>query len=337
MPSKPSAILITGGAGYIGSHTVRHLAEAGERIVVLDTLEAGHRGALISDNVELVVGDMGDAALVEGIFERLEITAVLHFAAYVMVGESVTEPLKYYHNNTAAPLVLLEAMRKHGTRHFIFSSTCATYGNPRYIPMDEAHPQEPINPYGMSKLMLERVLKDCDHAYGIRHIILRYFNASGCSADHLIGEDHTPESHIIPRTLMAITGEVPPISVFGTDYPTPDGTCIRDYIHVLDLAEAHELALAHLRKGGASGSCNLGTGKGVSVKEIITLAEEVTGLKVPVVHGPRREGDPPELVGNPAKARELLGWEAKYKDPRIMVESAWAWLTGPGKGRYPGN
>lgn len=337
MSEKPAAILVTGGAGYIGSHTVRLLAESGEKIVVLDSLELGHRDAVISPGVELVVGDMGDPAVIDGIFGRYAISAVLHFAAYALVGESVSEPIKYYQNNTAAPLILLEAMRKHGTKHFIFSSTCATYGNPHFMPMDETHPQNPINPYGMSKLMLERVLKDCDHAYGIRHIILRYFNASGCSADFQIGEDHTPESHIIPRTLMAITGEAPNLTVFGTDYPTPDGTCIRDYIHVLDLAEAHALALAHLRKGGESAACNLGTGKGVSVKEIITLAEAVTGRKVPVTYGPRREGDPPELVGNPAKAKEILGWEAKFRDPRIMIEGAWAWLTGPRKGRYPAN
>ncbi|MDB6131878.1 MAG: UDP-glucose 4-epimerase [Verrucomicrobiales bacterium] len=337
MSSKPSAILVTGGAGYIGSHTVRLLAEAGEKIVVLDTLELGHRDSLISESVELVVGDLADAAVVEGIFERFEINAVLHFAAYALVGESVSEPLKYYRNNTAAPIVLLEAMRKYGARNFIFSSTCATYGNPQFIPMDETHPQNPINPYGMSKLMLERVLQDSSHAYGIRHVILRYFNASGCSPDHLIGEDHIPESHLIPRTLMSVTGEAPQLTVFGTDYPTPDGTCIRDYIHVLDLAEAHRLALVYLRGGGESNSCNLSTGKGVSVKEIITLAEEVTGQKVPVEYGPRREGDPPELVGNPAKAKELLGWEAQYRDPRVMVKNAWAWLTGPRKGRYPAN
>lgn len=335
MPPKPNTILVTGGAGYIGSHTVRHLAGKGERIVVLDSLEYGHREAIVSESVELIVGDVGDAVVVGDIFERLQINAVLHFAAYAMVGESVSEPLKYYRNNMAAPLVLLEAMRRHGTRHFIFSSTCATYGNPQSIPMDETHPQIPINPYGMSKLMLERVLKDCDHAFGIRHIILRYFNASGCSEDGLIGEDHTPESHLIPRALMAITGEVPPLSVFGTDYPTPDGTCIRDYIHVQDLAEAHALALHYLREGGASDSCNLGTGKGVSVREIISLAEEVTGHKVPLVLSPRREGDPAELVGNPSKAKTLLGWEARYRNPKVMVEGAWAWLNGPRKGRYP--
>ncbi len=335
--SLPSAILVTGGAGYIGSHTVRHLAATEGKIVVLDSLEWGHRAAIVNDNVELVVGDMADAELVASIFQRWRITAVLHFAAYALVGESMSEPLKYYANNLAAPLVLLEAMRLHGTRHFIFSSTCATFGNPQYLPMDEQHPQEPINPYGASKLMLERVLRDCDHAFGIKHVILRYFNASGCSADAVIGEDHTPESHIIPRTLMAITGEAPHITIFGTDYPTPDGTCVRDYVHVQDLAEAHACALEYLRQDKPSTHCNLGTGTGVSVRQIIDLAESVTGRPVPVVTGPRREGDPPELIGNPAKAREVLGWEARYRDPRAMVESAWVWLSGPQQGRYSAN
>lgn len=335
----PSAILVTGGAGYIGSHTVRHLATTSpeQRIVVLDSLEYGHRDSLVSSNVELVTGNMADPAVIAGIFNRYQITAVLHFAAYAMVGESVSEPLKYYANNLAAPLVLLAAMRQHGTKHFIFSSTCATFGNPQYVPMDELHPQQPINPYGQSKLMLERVLKDCDHAFGIQHVILRYFNASGCSADGVIGEDHTPESHLIPRTLMAITGEAAQVTIFGTDYPTPDGTCIRDYIHVQDLAEAHLCALNYLKNGGESTHVNLGTGTGVSVREIINLAESVTGKTVPVAIGPRREGDPPELVGNPAKAKAVLGWEARYRDPRAMVESAWAWLTGPRQGRYPAN
>ena len=330
-----SAILVTGGAGYIGSHTVRHLAGLGERMVVLDSLEYGHREALVSENVELVVGNIGDAEVIEGIFAKYEISAVLHFAAYAMVGESMAEPLKYYANNLAAPLELLAAMRAHGTRYFIFSSTCATFGNPQYVPMDEKHPQLPINPYGQSKLMLEQVLRDCEAAHGIQHVILRYFNASGCSADGVIGEDHTPESHLIPRTLMAITGEAAEVTVFGTDYPTPDGTCIRDYIHVQDLAEAHGCALNHLREGKGSTDVNLGTGTGVSVREIISLAESVTGKRVPVVYGERRAGDPPELVGNPAKAKAVLGWEARFRDPRAMVESAWAWMTGPRGGRYP--
>jgi UDP-glucose-4-epimerase GalE len=334
MSAKSKALLVTGGAGYIGSHTVRVLAEAGEKIIVLDTLELGHREALISPEVDLVVGDVGDAVLLEEIFSEHEIEAVLHFAAYAAVGESMMEPLKYYDNNFARPLVLLAAMKRHGCHQFILSSTCATYGNPQYMPMDELHPQQPINPYGASKLMLERVLFDSESAWGLRSVALRYFNASGGSPDGLIGEDHTPETHLIPRTLMAITGEVPALTVFGTDYPTPDGTCIRDYINVIDLAEAHAAALKYLRAGNASTACNLGTGKGASVKEIIDLAESVTGQTVPVTYGPRRDGDPPELVGNPAKAKAVLGWEAKHQNPRDMVQAAWCWLSGPRKGRY---
>ncbi len=332
MPSP--ALLITGGAGYIGSHTTRLLAEAGERIVVLDTLELGHRESLISPGVTFVQGDLADADVLDKIFTEHEIEAVLHFAAYALVGESVTEPLKYYRNNFAAPLTLLEAMQKHGCRQFIFSSTCATYGNPQYIPMDEAHPQQPINPYGASKLMLERALLDSDSAWGLRTVILRYFNACGGAEDGLIGEDHEPETHLIPRALLAALGRVPALTVFGTDFSTPDGTCIRDYINVLDLAEAHASALCYLRTGKASTACNLGTGHGVSVKEIIRIAEEVSGRKVPVVNGGRREGDPPELVGNPAKAEAVLGWTAKHRDPRAMISASWKWFSGLRGGKY---
>ena len=328
------SILITGGAGYIGSHAARLLAEQGEEIVVLDNLELGHREAIVSPGVELVQGDVGDSALVEAIFSQHRIDAVLHFAAWALVGESVAEPLKYYRNNVASPLVLLNAMQRHGTRQFIFSSTAATYGNPVRVPMDESHPQEPINPYGRSKLMLERILGDCGQAWGLNYVILRYFNASGCSGDSLIGEDHTPESHLIPRALMAAAGTAPPLTVFGTDYPTPDGTCIRDYIHVLDLAEAHAKGLTYLRNGGASVACNLGTGAGVSVQEIIGLAESVTGKPVPREYGPRRPGDPPSLVADPSRARDILGWTAACTDPRLMIESTWRWLTGPRGGRY---
>jgi UDP-glucose-4-epimerase GalE len=328
------ALLVTGGAGYIGSHTVRLLAEAGEEVVVLDSMELGHRSAVVSPGVRLVRGDLGDAAAVEEVFSSHEISAVLHFAAYALVGESVTDPLKYYRNNLAAPLVLLEGMRRHGCGQFVFSSTCATYGNPVKVPMDETHPQDPINPYGASKLMLERVLRDCVQACGMEHVILRYFNASGCSGDALIGEDHEPETHLIPRALMAVKGEAPPLTVFGNDYPTPDGTCIRDYIHVVDLAQAHADALRYLRGGGASVACNLGTGTGVSVLEMLRLMEEVTGKPVPHGYGPRRPGDPPELVADPAKAKAVLGWEARWKDPRRMVEDAWRWISGPRGGRY---
>ncbi|MCE9518866.1 MAG: UDP-glucose 4-epimerase GalE [Verrucomicrobia bacterium] len=334
MAGKNETLLITGGAGYIGSHTVRHLLEHNERIVVLDNLVYGHREALPLDRVTFVQGDMGDSALMEKLFVEHQPEAVLHFAAYCYVGESVTEPLKYYRNNIVAPLAMLEAMQRHGTRRFIFSSTCATYGNPVSMPMDETHPQQPVNPYGASKLMLERVLLDCGVAWGLKSVFLRYFNASGGDPDGVIGEDHEPESHLIPRVLMAAKGELDSITVFGTDYPTPDGTCIRDYIHVCDLARAHYLALVHLRKGGDSVAVNLGTGRGFSVKEIITTAEQVTGKNIPVSYGARRAGDPSELVCAPAKAKAVLGWEAEYKDPRSHIEHAWKWITGPRQGRY---
>ena len=327
-------LLVTGGAGYIGSHTVKHLLEIGERIIVLDNLVFGHREALPLDRVTFIEGDMADSGSVEKLFAEHQPEAVLHFAAFAYVGESVTDPLKYYRNNLAAPLNLLEAMQRHGCRRFIFSSTCATYGNPVRVPMDEDHPQAPVNPYGASKWMLERVLQDCDNAWGLKSVFLRYFNASGCDSAGHIGEDHNPETHLIPRILMALTGEIENISVFGTDYPTPDGTCIRDYIHVSDLATAHAKALQYLRTGGSTTAVNLGTGRGFSVKEIIETAEEVTGKKVPLTYGPRRAGDPPELICAPAKAKAVLGWEAEHKDPRHHIETAWQWLNGPGKGRY---
>lgn len=332
--SEKGTLLITGGAGYIGSHTVKHLLAQAEHIVVLDNLVFGHREALPLDKVTLIKGDMADGHIVDLVFQEHKPEAVLHFAAYAYVGESVENPLKYYRNNIAAPLNVLDAMQRHEVKKFIFSSTCATYGNPKFVPMDETHPQEPVNPYGASKLMLERVLKDCDTAWGLKSVFLRYFNASGCDSEGVIGEDHDPETHLIPRILMAATGEIESITVFGTDYPTADGTCIRDYIHVEDLALAHALALAHLRKGGETTAVNLGTGRGFSVKEIISTAEQVTGKTIPVTYGPRRAGDPPELVANPAKAKEVLGWEAQHKDPREHIESAWKWLTGPRKGRY---
>jgi UDP-glucose 4-epimerase len=334
MSSTSSAVVVVGGAGYIGSHAVRLLAEAGRRIIVLDNLSHGHREAIVSSGVELVVGDMGDAAVVERVFADNRIDAVMHFAAFALVGESVREPLRYYRNNVAAPLVLLDAMRRHGCGVFILSSTAATYGDPQTTPMSESHPQAPINPYGWSKLMLERILADCEVAWGLRSACLRYFNAAGASLDSAIGEDHTPETHLIPRVLMAVTGEIPAITVFGTDYPTADGTCVRDFVHVLDLAGAHARALDHLEHRGASIRCNLGTGHGLSVREIIALAESVTGAKVPVEFGPRREGDPPHLVADPSRARDLIGWQARFTDPRAIVESAWKWLNGPKHGRY---
>jgi len=328
------SILVVGGAGYIGSHTVRQLVDNGKNVVVLDNLVYGHRDAIVDENVVFVEGDLGDRAVLDELFSSHDIGAVMHFAAYAYVGESVTEPSKYYHNNLAAPLVLLDAMRAHGVDIFIFSSTCATYGNPQYMPLDENHPQNPINPYGASKLMLERVLADFSHAYNLKYAALRYFNASGCSLDGKIGEDHNPETHLIPLVLEAAAGTRDHITIFGEDYDTPDGSCIRDYIHVIDLARAHILAIDKLSEGADSFQCNLGTGIGVSVKELISTAEKVTGKEISVVMGERRPGDPPELVAAPNKAKELLGWEAEYKDLTKVLETAWAWTNGPNKGHF---
>ena len=332
-----SPILVTGGAGYIGSHTVRLLAKQGRKIVVLDNLVFGHDQAIVDPGVELVVGETGNRDLVRSLFEKHRFGAVIHFAAYAYVGESVTNPLKYYENNTAEPIKLLQVMQEFGCKVFVFSSTCATYGVPEKLPLTENNPQKPINPYGMSKLMVEYILRDCDTAWGLRSACLRYFNASGASPDGLIGEDHNPETHLIPRVMMALMGEIDKIEVFGTDYPTPDGTCIRDYIHVEDLADAHARALDHLAAGGESVRCNLGTGVGVSVREIISAVEEITGKTVPVEYGPRREGDPPSLVADPSLAKQLLGWAATRRDIRDIVRSAWAWCSGPHAGRFPPN
>jgi len=328
------AILVVGGAGYIGSHTVRQLVAGGKNVVVLDNLVYGHPEAIVDEGVVFVEGDLGHRDVLDKVFAEHDIGAVMHFAAYAYVGESVTEPSKYYHNNLAAPLVLLDAMRDHGVDIFIFSSTCATYGNPEYVPIDEQHPQNPINPYGASKLMLERVLADYAHAYGLKYAALRYFNAAGCSRDGKIGEDHNPETHLIPLVLEAAAGTRDHITIFGTDYPTPDGSCIRDYIHVDDLARAHILAIEKLSAGAESLQCNLGTGIGHSVKELIAAAERVTGKTIPVEIGDRRAGDPPELVAAPAKAKEVLGWEAEHKDLDDILKTAWAWIDGPRKGHY---
>jgi UDP-glucose 4-epimerase len=327
-------ILVTGGAGYIGSHTVRLLADQGHKIVVLDNMIYGHEKAIVNKAVVLEKGDLGDALFLDTLFSKYTISAVLHFAAFASVGESVTEPAKYYQNNLASPLVLLNAMRKYNCKYIIFSSTCATYGNPQYVPMDEKHPQNPINPYGQSKLMLEKVIMDYEKAYGIKYVFLRYFNASGAAEDGKTGEDHTPETHLIPLVLEAALGLRKNITVFGTDYDTPDGSCIRDYIHVIDLGKAHLQALEYLVKGNPSLACNLGTGRGYSVKEVIHLAEEVTGLKVPVEYGERRAGDPPRLVAEPSLAKEKLGWVAEYKDLKDVIRSAWAWHNNANKGRY---
>ncbi len=326
-------LLITGGAGYIGSHTVKLLSEHNYKITVIDNLVYGHEEA-IPPNIRLIKGDIGDLKVIEPLFESNEFDAVLHFAAYAYVGESVQNPSKYYHNNLQAPLNLLDTMVKYNCRNFIFSSTCATYGNPQYVPIDEKHPQNPINPYGMSKLMLEKIIMDYQKAYGMQYVFLRYFNASGAAKDGSIGEDHNPETHLIPLILDAANGDRDNITVFGTDYDTPDGSCIRDYIHVNDLATAHEKALQHLLAGKPSVAVNLGTGKGHSVLEVIRAVEKTTGKKVPVVFGERREGDPPQLVANAEKAAKVLGWKAAITDLNEIVRDAWAWKSGPKKGHY---
>ncbi len=332
-----NTILVTGGAGYIGSHTVRLLADKGFKIVVVDNLSFGHEQAIVNKEVVLENGDIGDAAFINAVFEKYSVEAVLHFAAFTSVGESVKEPAIYYQNNLASPIVLLDAMRKHNCKYFIFSSTCATYGDPQYVPIDEKHPQNPINPYGQSKLMLEKVVMDYEKSYGIKYVFLRYFNACGAAEDGKTGEDHSPETHIIPLILEVALGTRKTITVFGTDYNTPDGSCIRDYIHVSDLAQAHLLALEYLRKGNPSAACNLGTGKGYSVKEVIQLSEEVTGIKIPVTYGERRAGDPPLLVAEPSFAKATLGWQASYMDLKDIIRSAWAWHNNASKGKYPKN
>jgi UDP-glucose 4-epimerase len=317
-------ILVTGGAGYIGSHYVHYATEQGNEVVVLDNLSYGHREA-VPAGVPLIEGEMGDRQLLDSVFTKYPIDAVVHFAAFAYVGESVTEPAKYYHNNTVATLNVLDTMRDHNVRAFVFSSTCATYGNPQYVPMDEAHPQAPINPYGESKFFVEHILKAYDRAYGQKFTALRYFNAAGADPQARIGESHRPETHLIPLILQVATGSRANISVFGTDYDTPDGTCIRDYIHILDLAQAHDLALKHLMAGGESGYYNLGSERGYSVRDVIAACEKISGKPIAVVEGPRRAGDPPRLVASAGKVKAELGWKPNYQDLEPIVATAWNW------------
>jgi len=315
-------ILVMGGAGYIGSHTVKHLLDNNYQVVIADNLIYGHREA-VDARAEFVHADLLDPYSLDKLFATHSIDAVIHFAAFAYVGESVTEPEKYYYNNVIGTVNLLKAMLAHNIKKIVFSSTCATYGEPQYTPINEQHPQNPINPYGRTKLMIEQIFADYERAYGLKHIALRYFNAAGCSSDGSIGESHTPETHLIPLVLKAIKGERADIKVFGTDYDTPDGTCIRDYIHVEDLALAHRLALEKLDE--YSGCLNLGTGIGTSVKEIITAAEQVSGQKCPTVYAARRAGDPARLFADNAKAKEILGWQPKYTDIKDIIQTAWNW------------
>ena len=316
-------VLVVGGAGYIGSHACKALSQAGYQPVTLDTLGRGHRELVKWGPLEQ--GDCGSRSRLDELFLKYEFEAVMHFAAFAEVGESGRDPSIYYHNNIEATRTLLDAMRAHGINRFIFSSTCATYGTPDKMPMTEQTPQAPINPYGRSKLVVEWMLRDFAAAYGLNWTALRYFNACGGDPDGETGECHQPESHLIPRALMAVTGEVPELGLFGTDYPTPDGTCIRDYIHVTDLAAAHVAAMARLSAGGASDAFNLGTGTGVSVRQVVDAIEQVTARKVPLRVEPRRPGDPPVLVADPALAREALGFAPTHSDIATIVATAWRW------------
>lgn len=315
-------ILVTGGAGYIGSVTTELLRERGEGVVVLDDLRRGHRESVPPD-VPFYQGSIGDKELLAQIANTHELEACIHFAALAYVGESVSDPQRYFHNNVAQGIGLLDSLITAGVRKLVFSSTCATYGEPQQIPISEDHPQNPTNPYGWSKLMMERIMESYDPAYGLRFVALRYFNASGATVEH--GEQHEPETHLLPNVMAAAQKQIPALSVFGDDYPTPDGTAIRDYIHVADLGSAHILALDYLRKGGTSERFNLGTGNGNSVMEVIETAQRVTGLEVPFKIEPRRAGDPSRLVADAAKARRLLGWEPAYPELASIIATEWAW------------
>jgi UDP-glucose 4-epimerase len=324
-------VLVVGGAGYIGSHCVRQLVAAGHRPVVLDNLAYGHRLA-VDPSVKFHHADLGDEGLVGRILREEKIELVMHFAAYCYVGESVTDPVKYYFNNTVATLHLLRAMLNANVTKFVFSSTCATFGVPATLPLHETMPQAPINPYGQTKLDIENALKAMAHANGLSFAAFRYFNAAGASEDGVIGEDHDPETHLIPVTIDVATGKRPHLDLFGTDYPTPDGTCLRDYVHVDDLSRAHIAVFDKLAKPGAQFFYNLGTGKPTSNREVIRAVEKVTGKKVNVKESPRRPGDPPALFADSSKAQKELGWKVKYPDIESIVASAWKWHSSHPKG-----
>lgn len=323
MSAAPKTVLVTGGAGYIGSHACKALARAGYLPVAYDNLVHGHRDAVKWGPLE--EGDIADRSRLDAVIVRHRPAAVMHFAAHAYVGESVGDPGKYYRNNVAGSLHLLEAMRDHGIDRMVFSSTCATYGEPQRLPLGEDHPQHPINPYGASKLMVERMLADFGAAHGLRSTCLRYFNAAGADPDGEIGEAHDPETHLVPLLLQAAAGARPHVTVFGEDYPTADGTCVRDYIHVTDLADAHVLALRALEPGRGSSVYNLGNGRGFSVREVVEAVRRVTGREVPVVVGPRRDGDPPVLVGDASRIRAELGWEPALGALDDMIGTAWRW------------
>ena len=325
-------VLVAGGAGYIGSHTIKRLKEAGHNPVIYDNVSRGHREVVDILKVPAIIADLNERATLTRALRDHKIDTVMHFAAYAYVGESVEKPLMYYQNNVATTISVLQAMQEVGVSRFVFSSTCAVYGDPDKIPITEDEKKAPVSPYGRSKLQVEQILADTTLGWkDFKFAALRYFNASGCAMDGTLGEDHDPETHLIPVILQAIMGVRPGITVFGTDYPTSDGTNIRDYIHVDDLADAHIRAMEKLKEGQPI-YCNLGTGRGFSVKEIIATAERVTGKKAPVTYGPRRAGDAIALYADPSSAKKLLGWEAKYKDPQTIIQSAWNWFKDHRRG-----
>lgn len=316
-------VLVTGGAGYIGSHCALYLREAGWNVVTMDNLTTGHEEAVLGGG--LYVGDVGDEAALDEVFSGNRIDAVIHFAASLLVSESVSNPSKYYRNNVVSGFALLQAMLRHGVNNLVFSSSAAVYGEPDKIPIREDHPTAPINPYGMTKVVFERMAMDLARAYGLRPVFLRYFNAAGADPEGRLGEEHDPETHLVPIVVKAALGQGGPVSVFGDDYPTQDGTCVRDYIHVYDLADAHIRALEYLEKGGAPGAFNLGNGNGYSVTQVIDAVSAVSGVKVPYKIAPRRDGDPAALVASSEKARKVLGIDPKYPDIESIVETTLNW------------
>ena len=320
---KKQSILVVGGCGYIGTHMVKALLEAGHAVLTLDNLSRGNRDLLPGG--DFVLGDIGDADAVDRVFTANRFDAVMHFAAFIEVGQSVQDPLAFYRNNVAATVCLLEAMVRHEVDKLVFSSTAAVYGEPEYTPIDEGHPCRPINPYGRTKLMVEKILADCAAAHGLRSMALRYFNAAGADPSGTLGERHDPETHLIPLVLQAAAGQRENVTIFGSDFPTPDGTCLRDYIHVNDLVAAHLLALEALQRGAPGGIYNLGNNRGHSVREVIDTARRITGHPIPVIQGPRRAGDPAVLVAASDKARRELGWQPRSESLEEIVASAWGW------------
>jgi UDP-glucose 4-epimerase len=316
-------VLVVGGAGYIGSHMVKMLAKLGNEVIVFDNLEKGYRDAVLYG--ELVEGDLAELSDLEKLFARTKFDCVMHFASYIEVGESVVNPAKYYRNNVGNTQNLLDAMVGHGIKYFVFSSTAAIFGEPEYSPIDEGHSKKPINPYGKSKLMVEHMLADYDKAYGLKSVSLRYFNAAGADPDGELGERHNPETHLIPLVLQAASGRRESISIFGNDYETEDGSCVRDYIHINDLCDAHMLALNELRESNLSESYNLGNGLGFSVKQVIDTAIKISARPINVIEADRRPGDPAVLVADATKARLKLGWKPKYSKLEQIIETAWNW------------